>query len=1093
MPFEATQAPSHMASSIYQANMDLAAFEVEDSDNEDRSDMSKGPGPNTLGALKTKLVRRLSQKSNSKRHSQQSVGHSDEELARRAELKRLRHKRIQEELESEQEAETQNRNLSDYQKDSSSPTELPYGGPRDTIEFSVSEAEELKSDVSSIFAQERVALAMPIITETKPIRRRRSFPEPDVQSSELSTGGLDTTLRECGSLPQMPTPPQLEPVHLSSVRGSGSDSTGSWRLSYSAGQLAQYIQTTPDAISHREKPPSFGSVHRSSPVPSTTDGQIRIHSQGSDRESKPVFDDDFVHEASILVESLGSRNKQELIPAAGAEEEEIKSKPVESSKNDDSDLSSPLELWLRVSHTLQSLAHSSARRNSDSALEGRLNNSTVTGLESESMITRIRQASSSSSGPRLESTSLYVPGISLAGEETQLTPTAVFHSPKVQEIRGVVSLEANHLSTGSAQVSSSSRYTTRPSSTEILPRTSKVDIQEYLRGCTISQELLGPNGMVDAEDSETSSYRTAPNSASTPEFRVFQEAISRRLTSNSSVASETVSFKQREEELRSVATRFAPSREKRNPSGSIVSKFREEFNQPQKLAPTRKASILAKLLPKVGKHRTMLAKSEPHLDGSHRNCVADAITASSLATLNPHADAVKQAIPQAEHKPHLVDSATDLWQRAVRLEADRRETLQRDLDRSRRRRIHTRGTSDKFGEGLSSHGRDTSSVYSQSRLEDRNALRSPRSRPATDHEQENEAWEDYPQASPQILKQQHQRHAQSEVPVHHPVSELTAHGYTPGRYRIIPESWAKWPSHTRAERTGAAGPEDSVTPKDFARTGNTTIGTLSWVTDKEERSPTLSAAQKPESRPSVSSTIGKVVKASIARMLPGRVSSSRGLDRDLLDHTERRGSSAYLEYPELELVPRRGGYQELEALGKQIDHIKRPSVSSIERSGCASGASSKTPLSVRLAQEVHMFQHDEDSDPRDNGVMPTPPNPQPNTPFGKRSASRAISGASQQYGTPMTHVSYEDCVPTHMLDENDLVKSSATMMVKRSKSNAEPRVSGQPQKYGTWNGRATSLSMRRMKRTERRGSNLENTLTRERDDIKRGALVVSAQ
>ncbi|KAK2598107.1 hypothetical protein QQS21_005738 [Conoideocrella luteorostrata] len=118
----------------------------------------------TFEAVKTRFIKRLSQEIDSRRHSRVSIGHSDEELARRAEVRRLRQKRIQDELERDNE----NGNDAISNKSHDSPRQLatlidmgspacqiasPRSGPRDTLEFTFDDcavaSDPTSSDLSS--------------------------------------------------------------------------------------------------------------------------------------------------------------------------------------------------------------------------------------------------------------------------------------------------------------------------------------------------------------------------------------------------------------------------------------------------------------------------------------------------------------------------------------------------------------------------------------------------------------------------------------------------------------------------------------------------------------------------------------------------------------------------------------------------------------------------------------------------------------------------------------------------------------------------------------------------------------------------------
>jgi hypothetical protein len=99
-----------------------------------------------LDAVRSKFSRNRLHAS-SARSSRTSVGTSDEEVARRAELKRLMHRRIQEELENE-EAPTNERSASVLSAAKSVTPAPPGSGPRDTLEFSIVDT-SLPDDVRS--------------------------------------------------------------------------------------------------------------------------------------------------------------------------------------------------------------------------------------------------------------------------------------------------------------------------------------------------------------------------------------------------------------------------------------------------------------------------------------------------------------------------------------------------------------------------------------------------------------------------------------------------------------------------------------------------------------------------------------------------------------------------------------------------------------------------------------------------------------------------------------------------------------------------------------------------------------------------------
>ncbi|PNY24160.1 Uncharacterized protein TCAP_05908 [Tolypocladium capitatum] len=111
----------------------------DDSDNQGDGSQSAKRSTRTLDVVRTKLIRHMSQDNEARRQSRMAIGHSEEELARRAELRRFRQKRIQDELDKEG-GNDDGSNRSHRSTRYLSPLidlGQPGNGPRDTIEFTV--------------------------------------------------------------------------------------------------------------------------------------------------------------------------------------------------------------------------------------------------------------------------------------------------------------------------------------------------------------------------------------------------------------------------------------------------------------------------------------------------------------------------------------------------------------------------------------------------------------------------------------------------------------------------------------------------------------------------------------------------------------------------------------------------------------------------------------------------------------------------------------------------------------------------------------------------------------------------------------------
>ncbi|KAK3986632.1 hypothetical protein QBC44DRAFT_344511 [Cladorrhinum sp. PSN332] len=289
---------------------------VEDSDSEeDPEPYTHNKSTSTLQLVKTRIRRHLSQDSLTRRKARSAVGSSQEELQRRAELKRLMHKRIQEELRSEEGQESSQSEASSTHRH---PTglgidNLPGGGPRDNIEFSVSE-EESKSDTPP-FGRPGSGIN---ISHPSPDNDRLSIRS----ATQVELTGL-RRLQERSSLPQVPDSPSLLPRRYPSTRATSS--LGSWRLSYSAGQLDELLgyvdegapsrapETLGNSTASPISSPPFSSPETLQP-PSHTHSLSRSHSSPA-RHGTHESDTPSIAEQSPLGIWLRSQGLQSRSPS----------------------------------------------------------------------------------------------------------------------------------------------------------------------------------------------------------------------------------------------------------------------------------------------------------------------------------------------------------------------------------------------------------------------------------------------------------------------------------------------------------------------------------------------------------------------------------------------------------------------------------------------------------------------------------------------------------------------------------------------------------------------------------------------------------
>lgn len=235
------------------ASIQLGELVVEDSEDENGADElpngSRNRSTSTLEAVKAKIRRHLSQDSLSRQIE------TEEQIARRAEVKRLMRKRIREELQSETDEVISS--LSTPKPAGSACAPVVGNGPRDTIEFAVGETasdkELAKVKLRSAEDNERrLSRATSKRSSTRSFGKEnrhlnsRAFSMHDWVETDLDLNLPQTEnrghLRRRSSLPEIPASPVLQPVRVPSFHDAAS--FASWRLSLSADKLADLL--TPD-------------------------------------------------------------------------------------------------------------------------------------------------------------------------------------------------------------------------------------------------------------------------------------------------------------------------------------------------------------------------------------------------------------------------------------------------------------------------------------------------------------------------------------------------------------------------------------------------------------------------------------------------------------------------------------------------------------------------------------------------------------------------------------------------------------------------------------------------------------------------------
>ncbi|RYO79291.1 hypothetical protein DL766_009669 [Monosporascus sp. MC13-8B] len=815
---------------MHQAIVDPATFDVEDSDEED--DIIRNIGSSsisTLEAIKTKLVRRLSKASNSGRHPQRSVvGNSSEELARRAELKRLMHKRIQEELKSEEEVVTPGDLVQSHNQESGSQSGLPGGGPRDTIEFSVDEMNEIRDNGFKYTSRDGIALALPVDrTQALALGRRSSCLESTCRSGDTIGTENHAAPNERGSISQVPPSPELCPVNLLSPRGL--DSEHSWCLSYSHSHLASVLGIQED------------SAHQPSECNAADDGvpEEEVPKDGSDSrtEEKPANP----KENATGQDSSDSAEQPHRSPRPGgidpASEQGVKSDDKEQQDSDTALYQdSSLDLWLR-SQELQSSLSSSTQRSRSTAL-GKLRESYSRDMEA--------MATGDAVKPH---TALALPEVHQDAATRHHLPCAWLQSHETQ----ADAKKTNDLA---------------EANTPNVTGTGNNHILTLDQPPTDAHEESSSHYM-------SSRYTTIPNSAQS----------SHRSS------------------LRSLVELFGSSK-----GASIFSPF-SPFYRPT----------------------TQDRRTETDESGvSSYKTAKNALPAIHTAVVMPMRAGKRSTSFDKDKKPHVEESATGKWKRALRTEAERRQARRRD---------------------------SLSKLYTHDPEEDQAC----------------------------VLTNEH---------------ETT--------------------KHIRENSTADNTDDDHPSPRAYSpmSVGNTTLKPP--VDIQRNRTPVID--------------------------ISGRL--FRTWSRQLSRTPSPQGPPAVHVVGELELLPMQGGYKDVQALEDQIETMKNGS------SRAEGKPRNPSILGVRLIQDVQNLRCGNDdahtSDANEDPAALPPHRPPP-------VVSCTVSGTTAKRSeAPPSHVSYDDCVPKHMLDENDSIKSHDTVLVKRSKSHVSrrsgPAVTNDRARYMTWNG-----------------------------------------
>ena len=359
-----------------------------------------------------------------------------------------------------------------------------------------------------------------------------------------------------------------------------------------------------------------------------------------------------------------------------------------------------------------------------------------------------------------------------------------------------------------------------------------------------------------------------------------------------------------------------------------VGKFREEFGEPSNQSPPQKVSLFSRLHLAIPTHRAHSSRGydgPDDISSQPRTSAPTSRPPSGKTTPSPSRRGFLRWPSGSRRHPPAGESAAELWQRAVQT-----EMRSRSLDTatgSRKHPLRALGGDSSTATPIETDYRSlvadetylspgSSGIgqgpYSGSR-------QSPTNNTVEPMREDEQAFQRSLVRSNTILEEWSSQRREQEFEARarsRPVVQQKCHA---NRLSEIPESWAKFPSHTREGRTGPAGAADRVDVRDFAVRSASAQGLTEWYTDKPGSAPGRSSTA---GRRSLSARMGKALRIGLKKLIPEKRGPSAEENRSSSKRRSSRDSGGDLEYPELELLPTQGGYTELRALERDIDTLK---------------------------------------------------------------------------------------------------------------------------------------------------------------------------
>ncbi|XEV06832.1 hypothetical protein FSHL1_012119 [Fusarium sambucinum] len=895
---------------------DSTASQHVDSDSDSLNsdiDLPRSTKPSTaFGAVRNRFIRSISHNNSSDHPSRVSVSNSEEEVARRAELRRIMRLRIQDQLESD-EAEDQSENkptVSIRRVASSADSALPISGPRDAIKFGVNNSSSSNGQPARL---DRERGNHGTSQDFGGSHGSATAPERD-SSEESDTAGRNDDSSE-NAVIQRPLP--IHPsAHISLTDVELSPSQKSFQLSNGSGRL--------DRILGPES--SFNN---------------RQASSGDGQSALGVW---------LIAQGLRSRDNSTFSIDGEEEKEEAQTRKSNKKATDNTPA---------VSREKNSLVHG-------------------THAMSEKGDCHEQVSTFTSSPKKLDPQCLLEPGTPKDFRDNSAFSGELPWGPTVRAL-----LNSFTDDTSSSDPSKSPSSPVRPPNNLY-----KLDLKELERR---SRDSPQDQSNLDNQNCRPPHHLKSHSQAFIGNVQYEAETMH---GATSAAQSDSAIFVQREAELKTIRRRFSEALDQKSTEKTVSTRFREDFSHFDTRSPAKKPSRNNTCLAIPASH--FRAKSEGALyqygedrqDVSraqrfplvpaektkiHEKEASDRSKRRSNMSIRPY----MSRLPTEEYrKPSLErqESATDLWQRAIRLEAESRHSSsflntpnydQRSL--SSNRSLKRTGAARNSNNNLSEVRREISQLT-----------------PSTDERSSpnNSKW-----LIERWVSQMRPRPA-------HPTESVSSAGLVDP-----PRSWSKFPSFNREERNRNITSKDKVHPRDFAVKHVTSEGQIRWATDTGSGRDGQRAHKLPRS---LSTRFGRLVKYKMSRMMP-----SKGLRHRVSQAFIARSmtpSPPHMEYPEMGIRPSDSGYTEIQAMGREINYMKgRAHLQTLEKD------LSKPRSSRSLGDRVVALMHETigQRHPKHDGPLQSPDIPMiPVTPSLFRQSIAAT--ATDVFVTPKSRLSNDD-------------------------------------------------------------------------------------